>query len=67
MTSPKKFIRFQYGSKRAVKRAETLMRGKQYEVASGDVLALAKSSGCTAYDCEFVALAKDLSLPLITA
>ena len=31
------------------------------------VLALATESGCGAYDCEFVAVAQDLGLPLVTA
>jgi predicted nucleic acid-binding protein len=31
------------------------------------VLSLALDSGCSAYDCEFVWLARDLRLPLVTA
>lgn len=50
-----------------MREAETLMRGAEYQVESGSVLALASSSGCSAYDCEFVALARGLSVPLITA
>ena len=30
------------------------------------VLSLSHSSGCSAYDCEFVNLAKDLDVPLVT-
>jgi predicted nucleic acid-binding protein len=30
------------------------------------VLELASRSGCSAYDCEFVALAQDLEVPLVT-
>lgn len=35
-------------------------------VESEDVLRLAAASGCTAYDCEFVALARQLAVPLVT-
>lgn len=31
-----------------------------------EVLELIKTSSCSAYDCEFVALAKDLEVPLLT-
>ncbi len=43
-----------------------LMYGQEYEVTSLRVLSLAASSTCSAYDCEFVALAQDLNLPLVT-
>lgn len=47
--------------------AETLLSGMEYHVESGNVLSLAASSGCSAYDCEFIALAQDLGIPLVTS
>ena len=47
--------------------AETLFRGAEYSVDSGQVLKLVSESGCSAYDCEFVALAQQLGVPLLTS
>jgi len=46
--------------------AEHLLAGGEQPVASADVLELAAASGCSAYDCEFVALARRLAVPLAT-
>jgi predicted nucleic acid-binding protein len=46
--------------------ASRLMRDREYEVTSHQVLSLAAASACSAYDCEFITLAKDLDVPLIT-
>jgi len=47
--------------------AESLMAGNEYEVSSAQVMPLAEKSGCSAYHCEFVALARHLDVPLVTA
>ena len=46
--------------------AESLLHHNEYEVNSAQVLKLSQSSGCSAYDCEFVSLAQDLNVPLVT-
>lgn len=46
--------------------ASQLLQGREYMVTSQHVLSLVAGSTCSAYDCEFVALAGDLELPLIT-
>jgi predicted nucleic acid-binding protein len=46
--------------------AEDQMRGREYTVSSVHVLNLVRKSSCSAYDCEFVALAEDLGVPLLT-
>lgn len=46
--------------------SEALMRGGELQPAGVDVLRLANESGCSAYDCSFVAVAVDLRVPLVT-
>ncbi|KAA6186226.1 type II toxin-antitoxin system VapC family toxin [Thiohalocapsa marina] len=48
-------------------RAEQLLAGREFSVRSTRVLPLAATSGCSAYDCEFVAVAEALQVPLFTA
>ncbi len=43
------------------------MAGREFDVDSAAVLRLAHESGCAASDCEFVALALQLGVPLVTA
>ena len=45
---------------------ESLFQGKEYEVTSLEVLSLVDHSECSAYDCEFVALAEGLDVRLVT-
>jgi len=46
--------------------AMLLMQGREYEIVSSHVLELVAASGCSAYDCEFVALAQDLRISLVS-
>lgn len=46
--------------------AERFMSRNEYTVNSEKVLGLVNESKCSAYDCEFVALAIDIGKPLIT-
>ena len=46
--------------------ADQVVGGRESEVDSQDVLALASQSKCTTYDCEYVALANALRVPLVT-
>lgn len=55
-----------FQAQRIMNAALELLRGREYEVSSHEVLRLASESGCSAYDCEFVANANDLKVPLIT-
>jgi predicted nucleic acid-binding protein len=46
--------------------AESLLAGAEYEVDTRSVMMLVKDSDCSAYDCEFVALARQLGTSLVT-
>jgi predicted nucleic acid-binding protein len=43
--------------------AESLLAGCEFEVESREVLELVRDSDCSAYDCEFIALAMKLVTP----
>ena len=53
-------------SQQIMTEALTLMQDQEYEVDSDQVLRLVTLSNCSAYDCEFVALAQEFALPLVT-
>ena len=46
--------------------AESLLEGAEFAVDSRAVMELVRDSDCSAYDCEFVALAKSLGVGLVT-
>ena len=50
----------------ALRAAESVLEGREFLVATDRVLELALTSGCSAYDCEYVALALELEVPLVT-
>jgi predicted nucleic acid-binding protein len=54
-------------ARRVLMDAEELLAGSEHEVGSQQVLELVRDSDCSAYDCEFVALAMQLGVRLATA
>lgn len=50
-----------------IQQAERLLDDNEYKISSTHVMELVHSSTCSAYDCEFVALAQHLNTVLITA
>jgi len=50
-----------------IQQAEKLLADNEFEIPSANIMRLVDSSSCSAYDCEFVALAQYLNVPLITA
>ncbi|HEY5596032.1 MAG TPA: type II toxin-antitoxin system VapC family toxin [Candidatus Bipolaricaulota bacterium] len=53
-------------SQQIMESALELMDAHEYEVVSDRVLQLVAESRCSAYDCEFVALAQELGATLVT-
>ncbi|MEX0747307.1 MAG: type II toxin-antitoxin system VapC family toxin [Rhodothermales bacterium] len=51
---------------KVAEKAEKDMRGHEYDVVTTDVLRLVQRSRHSAYDCEYVALAQSLRVPLVT-
>ncbi len=50
-----------------IQQAEQLLTDHEYDISSAHIMQLVNSSQCSAYDCEFIALAQYLDVPLITA
>jgi predicted nucleic acid-binding protein len=53
-------------AKDTMEKAESLWRNREYAVPSDDILELMAAHNVTAYDGEFIVLAKQLKVPLIT-
>ncbi len=49
-----------------IEKSESMMHGADYPTSSLIVMELARNSNCSAYDCEYVALAKSKNLNLLT-
>ena len=50
-----------------LQQAEVLLTGNEYEMSFAHIMQLVNTSQCSAYDCEFAALAQYLDVPLVTA
>ncbi len=49
-----------------IEEAEEHLKNNEFYLASTNIMELVNSSNCSAYDCEFVALAKYLNINLVT-
>ncbi len=49
-----------------IQQAERLLTDHEFDIPSAHIMQLVNSSGCSAYDCEFVALAQYLDAILVT-
>ncbi len=47
--------------------ADAMLANSETAVSSADVMALVATTGCSAYDAEYVSLARSFAIPLITA
>jgi predicted nucleic acid-binding protein len=52
---------------RIVEAAQEQLRGREFDVPSERVMQAVHASRCSAYDCEFVTLARELGVPLYTS
>jgi predicted nucleic acid-binding protein len=53
-------------AKSAFQKAEKTLNGQEYSVTTDEVLDLISQSKCSAYDCEYIALAQRLGVKLVT-
>ena len=49
-----------------IQEAENLMQGGQFDIPSLAILTITENSDCSAYAAEYVALAQELDVPLVT-
>ncbi len=49
-----------------LQKASTSVTDREFVITDAEVIALVRSSGCSAYDCEYAALAIRLGVPLVT-
>ncbi len=49
-----------------IQQAENLLTDNEFEIPSAHIMQLVSSRNCSAYDCEFVALAQYLNVALVT-
>ncbi len=61
----RKILTFEQGCN-IQREAESLLAGSEFEIDSLAVLELIRNSDCSAYDCEFIALAMKLESKLVT-
>lgn len=54
-------------ARRCLEGAESQMSGQEYIIPSSLVMQRVADSTCSAYDCEYIALAEDLGVKLITS
>lgn len=56
-----------FGARERLREAEALLLGREFLPDGERVLELAEASSCSAYDCEYVAVAESLGVPLVTS
>jgi predicted nucleic acid-binding protein len=49
-----------------IENAEEQLKDSEFYVSSNDIMELVNKSSCSSYDCEFVALARNFKIPLVT-